>query len=1177
MKPVFPPRSRVFPVPRWIVIVVVTLAALAALAAVAVPGWLKSTLESQIPQQTGRQFKVEKVAFNPFTLRVTLVKLQLLEADNAGVAFSADSLSVRLSYASLYRIAPVIGEIVLTRPQLHLLRSMRDGKDETNFSDVIRRMQQKPSTGQPLRYAVSNLQLQDGELDLDDRIAAKKMHIAAINLGVPFLSTFPSAQDVFVEPSLSAKVDGSLIELKGRSKPFSESEETSLAIDIDHFHLNELTAFAPHLLPFSVRSAILTTRLNLTFHAQKERQTITLSGEAGLDDVALDDGSGAPLYASRKIRLNLADADLLAQRFDVNQLEVSEPQIWVGLDQKGALNWAALQGEEKAPDNKAPSKPAMLELKNLTVKNGTLHWRDASRANPAFSLDLANIALDVQNLSNHPKAKPAKVIFSAGNNRQLQFEGEVTADQAIVSGRLGLADIALQDYQPYFNSVVTAGVSGKFALQSTLDVRPGNVALHDLSASVEDFAVQATHLEDGTLKAKKIAVAGVTVDSAARQIAVDQILLDQIQAQVIRDGAGEINLTHLLKKTPARAAATTPTPVWQADVRKVAMTGSGLRFADQSVQPAVLVNADDVALTLENISSKMDSPVKVGLRATLNKTGQFNLDGTATGQNAQLNLDVSNFAMATLQPYFTQFLNIQISTGSISTRSALKWTAPAQVNFQGGVKVANLVTTDKANAADFLRWKMLDVSGISVDLGGKQSAITLGKINLNDFYARAILSEKGKLNLQEIMVQARADGKKAGVGSDATPDVAPAVPNGSAAKLPPIISIGAITLSNGVVNYTDNFIQPHYSMKMTGVQGSVGAMRSDLAQPAGLNLSGKVDDEAPMAISGSLNPLFAPLLLDIKLTASGIDLPRLTTYALKYAGYPIVKGELSMDVDYHVRDSQLSANNTLVIDQLTFGDRVEGPNATHLPVSFLISLLTDTDGKINLNLPISGTLNDPQFSIGGLIARVFLDMIEKVVTSPFALLAHSFGHTSGGDELAYIEFDPGSASLTQASKAKLDSIAEALAKRPALQLDITGRADMSGDAGGLRRRMLEHQIRRSLHPDDQSADSVITPAERAHALDQIYSAAKFAKPRNAIGIAKTLPGAEMENLLITNTQIGEDEIRNLALRREAAVHVYLTDVTHVAPQRLYSIAPKLSGEGITDKGATARVDLDLKM
>ena len=1208
MNPVFKRRPRFLAdshrTGRWLIWASAILAALAILATLAVPPWLKSTLEQQVAAQTGRQFAVDKVSFNPLTLRVTLSGLQLLEADNKTAAFKADSLSVRASWASLFRLAPVIGAVVLSRPELHVVRSNLEGRDVTNFSDIVQRLQQKPSTGEPLRFSVSNIQVQDGDIVLDDRIAAKTMHIEALSVGLPFLSTFASAQDVFVQPALSAKVNGSLIELKANSKPFSASEETTLAIDIDRFHLNELTAFAPLLLPVSVKSALLTTRLNLTFHTQKERQYVSLSGSAKLDEIDLTDRSGVPLYASKKIEINIGEADLTARRFAINDLAVTDPQIWVGLDQNNVLNWAALQVPEKPSDTKPASapEPVMLELKQFRIKNGTVHWSDASHASPALKLDFSNIALDVEDLSNHPKSKAAKIVFSAGSTKQAQqlhFEGELLAGAAQVTGRLDMTDLALQDYQPYFNGVIAATVSGRLGLQSGLEFKDGNVALHDLSASLEDLSVQTARQEDGSLSAKKIAIAGVTLNAAARQVAVDHVMLDQIRVQAARDAQGKFNLLRLLKKTPvapaspaqppamsattaaATAAAPSATPTaspWQVDIKQVALTGSSIAFSDRSVQPAVLVNADAVDVKLEHISSKMDQPVKVALRATLNKTGQFNVNGSVTGQAAQLDLDVQNFAVAALEPYFTQFLNVQISNGSISTHSTVKWTAPAQINFQGGVKVASLSTIDKANAADFVRWKMLDISGINVDMGGRQNAVTLGKINLNDFYARAILSEKGKLNLQEVLVQAVADAKTS-AGIPAAGDPAAGVPAAGAPEIKPptVISIGAINLNNGVVNYTDNFIKPHYSMRMTGVQGSIGAMRSDLAQAASINLNGKVDGEAPMAISGSLNPLFAPLLLDIKLTASSIDLPRLTTYSLKYAGYPIVKGELSMDVDYHIKDNQLQANNTLVIDQLTFGDRVDGPDATHLPVPFLISLLTDSDGKINLNLPISGTINDPQFSIGGLIARVFLDMVEKVAVSPFALLAHSFGNTSGGDELAYIEFPPGSAVLTPASKTKLDSIAQALEKRPALQLDITGRADMTADADGMRHRRLEHQIRRSIDPEDQSADSVISETQRSAAIDRIYSAAKFTKPRNAIGIAKTLPQAEMQNLIITNTVISDDDITNLAVRRESVVHAYLTDVCHIDNGRLYAIAPRLSGEGITDKGAISRVDLDLKM
>jgi hypothetical protein len=244
-------------------------------------------------------------------------------------------------------------------------------------------------------------------------------------------------------------------------------------------------------------------------------------------------------------------------------------------------------------------------------------------------------------------------------------------------------------------------------------------------------------------------------------------------------------------------------------------------------------------------------------------------------------------------------------------------------------------------------------------------------------------------------------------------------------------------------------------------------------------------------------------------------------------------------------------------------------------VPFLISLLTDSNGQINLDLPIAGTINDPQFSIGGLIARVFVNIIEKVVTSPFTLLAHAFG--GGGEEMAYIEFDPGSFKLTDAAKVKLDNLAKALTQRPAIKLDMIGRADLATDNAGLRVAILERQIKKSKNLEEDASDATITDAERARAIEKIYAAAKFDKPRNMIGFAKTLPTAEMEKLILANTVVTDDDIRALALRRESVVRAYLTDTAHIPPEKLFSIAPKLSGEGIKDQGAISRVDFELKM
>lgn len=188
-------------------------------------------------------------------------------------------------------------------------------------------------------------------------------------------------------------------------------------------------------------------------------------------------------------------------------------------------------------------------------------------------------------------------------------------------------------------------------------------------------------------------------------------------------------------------------------------------------------------------------------------------------------------------------------------------------------------------------------------------------------------------------------------------------------------------LLGGNINYTDNFVKPTYSGNMTGMSGSIGSIASDQPTPAAIDLHGKIDNDAPLQISGTLNPLFKPMFLDIKASANGVQLPRLTPYSAKYAGYPITKGKLSMDVQYKIENDKLVAQNDIRIEQLSFGDHVDGPNVTKLPVMLAISLLKDRNGNIELNLPISGSLSDPQFSIGGVILRVIGNLIVKAVTS----------------------------------------------------------------------------------------------------------------------------------------------------------------------------------------------------
>jgi len=294
---------------------------------------------------------------------------------------------------------------------------------------------------------------------------------------------------------------------------------------------------------------------------------------------------------------------------------------------------------------------------------------------------------------------------------------------------------------------------------------------------------------------------------------------------------------------------------------------------------------------------------------------------------------------------------------------------------------------------------------------------------------------------------------------------------------------------------------------------------------------------------------------------------------------PIVKGKLNVDLHYKLDQNKLDANNHIFIDQFTFGDHVDSPGATSLPVRLAISLLKNSRGEIDVNVPVSGSLDDPQFSVGSLIWHAFLNVIEKAVTSPFSLLASAFG---GSEELGYVAFQPGSATLSEAEAKKLDTIAKALADKPAVKLDLAGRVDPALDTPGLKQAALERQIKQQKIKDvagkGESVDidsMAIAPAEYDKYLERAYKAADIKKPRNFVGIAKSLPSEEMKKLLLDSTTVGEADLTGLAQRRAGVVQQWFAGKVD-SGRIFFTVAPKMDASGIKDKGPSTRVEFTLK-
>jgi outer membrane protein OmpA-like peptidoglycan-associated protein len=444
--------------------------------------------------------------------------------------------------------------------------------------------------------------------------------------------------------------------------------------------------------------------------------------------------------------------------------------------------------------------------------------------------------------------------------------------------------------------------------------------------------------------------------------------------------------------------------------------------------------------------------------------------------------------------------------------------------------------------------------------------VEVREASLSDFYARIIVNPNGRINLQDLVkTQEAAPGAVVGAAVAPAP-AASAVAQTSAGPVP-VIKVGPVSLVNGKVLFSDRFIQPNYSADLSDLTGKLSRFSSvatdGVVQLADLELRGRAEGTASLDITGKLNPLAKPLALDIAGKVRDLELPPLSPYAVKYAGYGIERGKMSLDVRYAVQpDGQLTASNKLVLNQLTFGDKVEGaPNS--LPVKLAVALLADRNGVIDLDLPISGSLNDPQFRLGPVIWKVITNLVTKALTAPFSLLANAFG---GGDtsELSAVGYASGSAVLTDTARAGLDKVAKALADRPALRMTVVGTANLEAEREALKREKLAGLLlaekRRVAATKGQDAATVtgFTAEEMPVLLRAVYRRADITKPRNLVGLTKDIAVPDMEALLLANITVNEDAIRDLALQRGVAVKDYLAG-KKVSSERLFLGAIKASG------------------
>ncbi|MDI1245742.1 MAG: DUF748 domain-containing protein [Rhodoferax sp.] len=1187
----------------------------------ALPPLLKTQFETRLGEQLGRQVSLGRVEFKPWSLELTLHDFKVARADGPASALNSPQpealpqLSVKRLYIdaelqSLFKWAPVVDAITLDEPHVRLTYL---GEGRYDVDDVLARLAAAPAAPEPdaspMRFALFNLVLADGAIDFTDAPHQKTHQLSKLAISVPFLSNLPAQRAVLVTPQLAFSLDGSHFDSAAQGTPFAQNHKTEATFKVSGLDLAPYLDYQPASLPLRLSSAVLDADLKLAFEQSSEAK-VRLQGQIQASQVKLVSQAAntapADLLTFKQLTLQLKDVQPLLQNVQLASLTLAEPHLNLARDRAGQLNWLALLQPAKPKQESAEkvAKPWQVGVDQVALQAGQVSWQDASLATPSrlqlSALDVTASALNWPTTQAMPFAGSARLDAAS-----FSFKGSATDQNAELDAQV--TDLPLQVAAPYVAQVLQPRVDGM--VNTSLKLRwkaasqPGQAEQLELQLpqfTLDQFTLapkQRGKPGKATLASiKQVQLNDVTLDLTQRTASLGRVTVNQPQTRVLRAADGRWMYEDWLTPEPAQTRAGPSTPVkapanapanapWTLAVQQLDVRNGQVGFADQSGAKPVTLDGSAISLQLKDFSSLKGKNFGLNLAARVQHgrtdAGQLNWRGSGklTPLQMQGQLTAQRLPLHALEPYLADLLNVELLHADASFKGQINFaqlTGGMRLKVQGDTSLEDFQANTLAQAQpfvpgeDLLNWKALSLRGLALDLApGVATQFNVQETVLSDFYARLILSQAGRFNLQDVLKPAQPD-SVAATAAAAAPASAPvaapeAAPVAAVSDLPAVVNFGPVSLLGGRVDFSDRFIQPNYSVDLTELTGKLSAFSSQapngVVQLADLELRGRAQGTASLEVLGKVNPLAKPLALDITGKVRDLELPPLSPYSARYAGYGIERGKLSVDVGYQVQpNGQLTANHKIVLNQLKFGDAVpEAKNS--LPVKLAVALLADRHGVIDIDLPVSGSLSDPQFRIGPLVFKLIVNLIVKAVTAPFSLLASVLG--GGGDELSMVNFAPGSASLSPEARTGLDKVAKALLDRPALTMTVVGSASLAHEREAYKRAQLQALVvaekRRGSVLDGATADQAqalaVSGAEYPALLKAVYKRADFPKPRNLIGLVKDIPVPEMEALLLANLSVTEPAMRALAEQRGVAVRDYLASLK-LPMERLFLGAAK---------------------
>ena len=900
------------------------------------------------------------------------------------------------------------------------------------------------------------------------------------------------------------------------------------------------------LAPTLVRSAIMNgARQGLTRVPTIERVRVNpLALSLSLKGIALRDSSGDTLAACRSFYVRFNPLSPFFGAWTLAALYLDAPGASVEILPDSSLNLARLLRAPADTTHPAQGLPAVL-IQDLRLDDGWLRFSNLTHA-PAFRQRFHPVRLALKDFTTK-KGRDNAYTFAAKSQADEQFswQGSFALEPLHSAGRFLIGNLRAQtiDRQmsgqlPFHLTRGTIGLGARY----TFDALAGAAAIRisDLALSVNDLALADSSSGDEV-------VAVTTLES--QDGSVEPGRLNVSLGKVTTRGGRFVSILkpngHPLMESWSSPPPPGAPPPWTVEIAELRCSGYRVRQEDRRLKPPARLEFRDVSFDADGFTTAKGAriPITAGCSVSSNGTvkakGAIVLDPMAV----DLQLEARGFDLSEVQPYVGLYSHLVVVGGWAFASGRLRMAAPGgpdpQLRFDGDATVGDFTCQDAKLHQDVLKWQALSLKGLRWQ--SLPARTELKEVALLRPYLRATVGPDRIANLQTLAVPPES---LPVVFQSAEPDTGP-------------VSIDRIAVHDGTMDFADLSLTPTFATGIHKLEGSIRELSSAEAAHGVVELDGQVSSDSPVKIAGTINPLNEHGNTDVSLSFKNIELTTFTPYSGRFMGYRIEKGKLSLDLNYKVAGRELKGANKVFLNQFTLGEKVESAEATKLPVRFALALLKDSQGNIDLDIPVHGNLDDPKFSVGRVILKILINLVVKAVSSPFKLLGALVG--GGGDhDYSSVDFAAGSAELPESQGVHVDKLTSALADRPGLQLEINETVDAAQDSLAILEQRFHEALmlaRRAEAKHGQPVDttSTLDPASYARLLAAVYTVRFGPAPPSALaksGKGKSLPDSAA---LAAEAQ----RVRTMEARVRASNHQTSVELTQLGQARASAVKERV--------------------